>query len=58
VLIDLGPASSHYEYDVIVEVLRDFNKTSIRGLAHTLIILSNKFAQEDNRNNLEVITMK
>ena len=58
VLIDLGPASSHFEYEVIVEVLRDFNKTSIRGLAHTLIILSNKFAQEDNRNNLEVITMK
>jgi hypothetical protein len=58
VLLDLGPASSHYDYEVIVEVLKDFNKTSIRGLAHTLIILSNKFAEEDNRNNIQLITMK
>ena len=58
VLLDLGPASSHFEYKLIVEVLKDFGKTNIRGLAHTLIILSNKFAEEDNRNNQEVIVMK
>ena len=58
VLLDIGPAISHYEYDLLVEVLKDFSKTSIRGLAHTLIVLSNQFSQEDNKNNLEVITIK
>ena len=58
VLVDLGPAASYYDYELVVDVLRDFSKTSLRGLAHTLIVLGNKFASEDNRNNLQAITLK
>jgi CCR4-NOT transcription complex subunit 1 len=58
VLIDLGPASSLYEIATLVEVLKDFSKTSLRGLAHTLIAISNHFTSQDNQKNLETITMK
>lgn len=58
VLIDMGPSTSHYEYELLVEVLKDFNKTSLRGLAHTLIAISNHFVSHDNQKNLETITMK
>jgi hypothetical protein len=58
VLIDLGPASSIYESELLIEVLRDFSKTSLRGLAHTLIAISNHFTAQDNQKNLETITMK
>ena len=58
VLVDLGPAASYFDCELIVDILKDFSKTSLRGLAHTLIVLSNKFASEDNRNNLQAITLK
>lgn len=49
VLVDLGPAASFYDYELVVDILRDFSKTSLRGLAHTLIVMSNHFSAEDNR---------
>jgi hypothetical protein len=54
----MGPACSTHDYTILLEVLKDFNKTSVRGLAHTLIALSNNFTENDNKENLETITMK
>lgn len=58
VLIELGPSVSEYETELLYEVLKDFNKTSLRGLAHTLVALSNHFTLQDREKSLETITMK
>ena len=54
----MGPSTCNFEYELLVDVLKDFSKTSMRGLTHTLIALSNNFTLKDNEKNLETITMK
>jgi hypothetical protein len=58
VLQDLGPTISLFEYELLVETLKDFQKASLESLAHTLVSIANNQSSIDNVNNLPSITLK